>query len=181
MATEARKAELRAMSDAGSPQYRRASVAARFWSKVEYTDGCWLWRGAKDQHGYGCFGINYRVIKAPRVAYELTKGSIPEGMDILHSCDTPACVRPDHLRPGTARDNAQDMLARGRHFTPFKTHRYTRPRQTECFLGHPFDAANTSIARDGSQRCRACARERTARYRLTLKGKAALLEEEAPS
>ena len=91
-----------------------APIADRFWKKVEKTNGCWLWKGSQTEYGYGRFNISGRVEKAPRVAYKLTYGSIPEGMDILHTCDNPPCVRPDHLFPGTAKDNALDMVAKGR-------------------------------------------------------------------
>lgn len=59
-------------------------------------------------------------MRAHRVAYELTYGPIPAGLNVLHSCDNPPCVRPDHLRVGTQRDNAQDAIKRHRRFSPFK-------------------------------------------------------------
>lgn len=91
-------------------------VAERFWSKVEQSDGCWLWQAARDGQGYGRIGSNRtRPLRAHRLAYEFTFGPIPEGMDVLHQCDNPPCVRPDHLRVGTHEDNVRDMYEKRRH------------------------------------------------------------------
>src|SRR5262245_12418777 len=86
----------------------------RFWSKVDKTGICWLWRGARNRQAYGMFHLQGEMRRAHRVAYELTYGAIPDGLFVCHTCDTPACVRPDHLWLGTARDNAQDCKAKGR-------------------------------------------------------------------
>ena len=55
------------------------------------------------------------MYRTNRVSYYLTKGDIPEGMIIMHTCDNPRCVKPDHLKLGTHKDNTQDMIAKGRH------------------------------------------------------------------
>lgn len=93
-----------------------ATVADRFWSKVAKVDGegCWLWQAGQNRHGYGAFYLNGRNHPAPRIAYELTYGPIPEGMLACHRCDNPQCVRPDHLFLGDTRANAVDMVAKGR-------------------------------------------------------------------
>lgn len=84
----------------------------RFWSKVERTDDCWLWTA---HHAvYGSFWFEGRTQSAHRVAWKLTRGPIPVGMLVMHTCDTPTCVRPDHLRLGTNTENTRDMLAKGR-------------------------------------------------------------------
>lgn len=76
----------------------------RFWAKVDKSDpeGCWLWTAATLTSGvpYGMTSVARRGQLAHRVAYELAKGPIPEGMCVLHSCGTPTCVRPDHLYAG---------------------------------------------------------------------------------
>lgn len=97
----------------------------RFWSKVHKTDGCWLWKGwTRSDTNYGLFAITFSIPEygsvtanhaAHRIAYTLTNGPIPPGLDVLHSCDTPPCVNPDHLRAGTDIENAADKIARGRH------------------------------------------------------------------
>ncbi len=86
----------------------------RFWAKVNKTDGCWLWTAGLDNNGYGCFWHNGTMHKAPRISWLLTTGAEPGGAFVCHHCDTPACVRPDHLFLGTQRDNLRDMSSKGR-------------------------------------------------------------------
>ena len=86
----------------------------RVWSKVQRTDGCWLWTGARNKAGYGLARKDGRWHRAHRVVYELVIGPIPIGMNLMHTCDNPPCVNPDHLRPGTQRENLEDMTRKGR-------------------------------------------------------------------
>ena len=101
----------------------------RFWEKVKKTDGCWTWMGAKDRKGYGKFSIGgsrnadgsrrNSMVSAHRVSYELNVGAIPSGQGfhgtcVLHRCDNPSCVRPDHLFRGTNLENVRDMDTKGR-------------------------------------------------------------------
>lgn len=87
----------------------------RFESYVERADGCWLWRGPRMGNGYGEINRGRKVLLAHRVSYSKHVGPIPEGMKVCHRCDTPACVRPDHLFLGSQADNLADMMAKGRH------------------------------------------------------------------
>ncbi len=119
--------------------------AAQFWGQVVKTDGCWLWSGKIDK-GYG----RYNGRGAHRVAYELTVGPIPSGLEIDHVCRTPLCVRPDHLEPVTRLENMRRRYA----------------TYTACINGHQYDEANTYIMPRGYRDCRACIRERARRYRL---------------
>ena len=104
------------------------TFAERFWAKVNRTETCWLWTGSRFGNGYGCLHAplkdgRRRKLLAHRVAYELTYGEIPEGINVCHSCDAnypPGdityrhCVRPDHLLLGTHADNVHDCMAKGR-------------------------------------------------------------------
>lgn len=77
-------------------------------------DGCWLWTGAINNKGYGLFALDgYRHCSANRASWILTYGD-PGDLFVLHSCDNPPCVRPEHLHLGTQKDNSAEMVARGR-------------------------------------------------------------------
>lgn len=94
---------------------RRIPVATRFWSKVDLSDpdGCWLWKGSR-RHTYGEVWVDGEKQYAHRVAYALVHGAVPPGLFVCHRCDTPLCVRPDHLFAGTQGDNIRDCAAKGR-------------------------------------------------------------------
>lgn len=91
-------------------------LEGRFWPLVNKTDGCWIWTGRVFKHrgGYGSFTVNGRPEGAHRVAWKLLRGPLAVGDHLLHSCDNPVCVNPDHLRIGTDLENHADMDARGR-------------------------------------------------------------------
>jgi hypothetical protein len=90
-------------------------------AEPDLNSGCLLWSGAVSNRGYGVICVDNRPRAAHRVAYEVHRGPIPDGMILLHSCDTPSCVNPDHLRVGTVKDNTADMMAKGRQkFGPGK-------------------------------------------------------------
>lgn len=95
----------------------------RFHEKVspEALTGCWIWTGAVKEKNYGVIGLGTRkqgTEKAHRVAYKLYKGEIADGMNILHDCDNPSCVNPNHLYQGTLAQNSQDCAKRKRNFVP---------------------------------------------------------------
>lgn len=95
-----------------------STLEARLLKKVTKTEGCWLWAGATVGKGYGTIGTSKGVKLSHRVAYELYVGPIPEGLFVLHRCDTPNCVNPEHLFVGTNQDNMTDMMAKGRGNKP---------------------------------------------------------------
>jgi hypothetical protein len=86
----------------------------RFWAKVAKTETCWLWTGVSTPRRYGLLWQTKQPILVHRFSYELHYGPIPDGLWVLHTCDTPACVRPEHLFLGTNSDNMLDAAAKGR-------------------------------------------------------------------
>lgn len=87
--------------------------------KNDPATGCWIWQAAKNEKGYGAFGVpqddgTQKIVTAHRYAYETYVGPIPEGMCVLHKCDTPSCVCPAHLWIGTHQENMADKVAKGR-------------------------------------------------------------------
>jgi len=76
--------------------------------------GCWIWQGSRNTSGYGCLTHRYKNYRAHRFSWIIYRGEIPSGMWVLHHCDNPLCVRPDHLFLGTAADNTADMVKKGR-------------------------------------------------------------------
>ena len=90
------------------------SDANRFWTRVDRSGECWLWTGATSPKGYGRFWAGGVTRRSHRVAWKITNGDIPDGLLVLHKCDTPRCVRPDHLFLGTYADNNIDCRDKGR-------------------------------------------------------------------
>jgi hypothetical protein len=139
-------------------------IPGRWLEKVAVSDGCWLWRAAFDSDGYGKFqypGPDGQVyVRAHRWAYEHFVGPIPVGHVVMHRCDTPSCVNPDHLDVGTPLQNNDDKLAKGRG-TPLWGNALNRARQTHCKYGHPLDGRNLWInPASGHRRCKQCAADR---------------------
>lgn len=112
------------------------SIETRFWSKIAVRgpDDCWLWTGALSPAGYGHFYLGKnrktgkkKIVLAHRFAMKLSIGRVRK--QALHSCDTPACCNPRHLRDGSQSDNVQDALARGR-FKPPRAERSGKTKLT---------------------------------------------------
>lgn len=85
-----------------------------FWTLCRKTDSCWVWVGSLDGEGYGRIMFEGKRWKAHRLAWTLTNGPIAPEMKILHRCDNPPCINPDHCFLGTQADNVRDMESKGR-------------------------------------------------------------------
>ncbi len=136
-----------------------STAQKRFWIKVQKTEGCWNWTGSKDRDGYGRFGTNGRNSSphlAQRVSWFIKFGDIPEGSCILHRCDNPSCVNPDHLFIGTPYDNMRDMVEKCRHGGSSKTH---------CPKGHSYSGSNVYLYKN-QRHCRICNLESVRKYAL---------------
>ncbi len=83
------------------------------WTPEPFS-GCWLWTRSWNRLGYGQFTTKERPQLAHRMAWTLYRGEIPAGLSVLHHCDTPACVNPDHLFIGNHQDNSDDAYRKGR-------------------------------------------------------------------
>lgn len=105
------------------------SDVERFWTKVDKSGECWLWTAGRiggKGDWYGRFSVGGRNIYAHRSAWILTHGPIPDGLEVCHQCDVPACCNPSHLFLGTHRENNQDAARKGR----FHVRRPTRQKVT---------------------------------------------------
>ena len=135
--------------------YTRPTTVERFWGKVKKTDSCWLWTGSR-QGKYGYLHQGSHSVRSPirphRFSWEIHFGKIPEGLWVLHHCDVPLCVRPDHLFLGDRKANMLDAARKGRICT------IGHSRLTHCKRGHAFTSENTYRDGKGHRRCRTCSR-----------------------
>jgi len=135
--------------------YPRDAADVRFWTRVEKTDWCWLWKGAK-REGYGLFNISHDTqVAAQNFAYQLMVGPIPDGLLLDHLCRNRACVNPVHLQPVTNKEN----ILRGVAPTALNA------KKTHCPQGHEYSLGNTYWDKKGRQ-CRTCRRLRQNESRL---------------
>ena len=143
-----------------------ASDIARFERHIspEPNSGCWLWLGTVAGAGYGQFQYGGRLpmgerIGAHRFAFMVWKED-PKGLQVLHRCDVPCCVNPDHLFLGTVTDNMRDMVSKRRHRLTNRP--LENRRKSTCRHGHPLSGQNLWVRKDGSRICKTC-RARIAR------------------
>lgn len=128
----------------------------RFQSKVvKKESGCWEWSGSGNGRGYGKHyakinGKHSRMY-AHRLSFLLHNGWLSDSVHIMHSCDNPPCVNPEHLSAGTHTDNMQDMMRKGRG-------NQAGGKKTHCKRGHDY-SLHAFHRKDGCRECRICARE----------------------
>ena len=163
----------------------------RFWSKVDKTDGCWLWTSSITSGGYGNFRMGASTRYAHRLSYVAAKGVIPDGYVIDHLCRVRHCVNPKHLEAVPHKVNVQRGLSpyglrtecRHGHDITIDGAVYTSPSGEKrcrlcseareasrrvpnwppkrCPQGHLFTEENTSYTPKGHRRCKACNREKS--------------------
>lgn len=96
------------------PKQRPGVKPKNLWDCIDKGDGCWLWRGAKNPWGYGIISSDGKLCQAHRLAWEQTHGELIGRRIAMHTCDTPACCNPAHIRLGTHADNQRDKTMKGR-------------------------------------------------------------------
>lgn len=104
----------------------------------EPNTGCWLWVAGQDSHGYGRVHVPSLGLinnRAHRLFWIVHRGKIPDGLHVLHKCDTPLCVNPDHLFLGTHEDNMVDKARKGRHRNRRALRRKLNSNNTTGFRG----------------------------------------------
>ncbi|EIM13852.1 HNH endonuclease signature motif containing protein [Pseudomonas chlororaphis] len=94
----------------------KETLRTRLKAKSVQDGDCLMWTGSTlGKHKYGGLKVGRTMLYAHRLSYELSKGKIPDGMVVMHTCDRPACINPDHLVLGTQKENMEDMYSKGRN------------------------------------------------------------------
>ena len=122
-----------------------------------------MWTGARDTRGYGQIWSRSlgKHLRAHRVVWEILVGPIPNGLTLDHLCRIPGCVRPDHLRAVSQKEN---LLAEGA-----KTLARENSLKVACLRGHPLSGSNVRLYK-GGRHCRPCDNERRKAYRTSARG-----------
>lgn len=118
--------------------------------KVDDSGDCHVWQNKRQEHGYGLVSPaaakQIGEWRAHRAAWKLVNGLIPDGMNVLHTCDNPPCIKIEHLYIGTQKDNARDMTERDRHrgrFQPAPLEDRTCPVCGTTFQRKPWQKTRT--------------------------------------
>ena len=105
--------------------YKRTDAKARFMKHVEMVpfSGCWIWMGGTAGPGqYGNFSLDLKTVRAHHASYRFFSGEIPSDKQVLHTCDVPLCVNPEHLFLGTHQDNMDDRGNKNRQAKGTRQH-----------------------------------------------------------
>ena len=108
-----------------------------FWERVEAQtviddNGCHIFTGSKDDCGYGRIHKDKKLVRVHRAVYEKEYGLIKKGLEVMHSCDNPACININHLSSGTHTDNMQDMYSKNRqHINTGSSHGMAKLIETD--------------------------------------------------
>lgn len=152
--------------DRGKTMRKEEGVQSGFLDKIDKTDGCWVWCGTRDAHGYGRVVVPTLLSRcqmsmmAHRISYEYFVGEIPDGLVIDHLCNNTSCVNPDHLEPKTIYENARRGFRNGIS----GTNRY-EPGDV-CRKGlHIFTSESdlVKMPSERGRRCKKCLKERVKR------------------
>ena len=123
-------------------------------------DGCWMWHGTgKRRFNYGKVRIDGVRDNAHRWSYRIFKGEIPKNLFILHSCNKPGCVNPEHLRAGSQLENIKDIERSGRKRTA-----YGKFSDSHCPHGHEMVGSNCRRRKNGARYCGTCSLIRSLEY-----------------
>jgi hypothetical protein len=131
-----------------------------FWTKVspEPNSGCWLWAGATNNTGYGCFWFGGRTWTPHRLLYERLFGP-QSGLEIDHLCRVPCCVNPLHLESVTVQENNRRRKDLGKG----------NRKKTLCPRGHPLSGDNLDVVSTttgaAKRRCIICRNANDRAYR----------------
>lgn len=151
----------------GNPYGRRKptldEIWEHLWSQVDWDenepDRCWEWQGGTMPFGHGYINIQGKRWLVHRYVYQEMVGPLHDDLAIMHKCDNPPCVNPNHLEEGTRTQNQQGMQARGR----------SRARHWGqggfCVNGHPWDGNEYFYPNSRHRICRACKADEQRRRR----------------
>lgn len=117
-------------------------------TNVDKSSGCWVWLGTRNEFGYGIVITGNKSLRAHRVSYEAFKGDVPPDKVVMHSCDNPSCVNPEHLSVGSKTDNNRDAVRKNRHAHGEKNgHAKLTAEQVKMIKESAYEGTQASLAK----------------------------------